>query len=395
MGESQTQLIHQIRLENILSFGPDPVTLDLRPLNVLIGPNGSGKSNLIEAISLFRAAPKDLAQHIREGGGVREWIWKGQEWPTVTIELALTGPHAPERLIHTMSFASVSGRFEIDKETIEYEGAIDDKSSPFSCKSMPPNAVVSINNEETASFTAQIIDLELQQSILSQVRDPQRYPELAYLGDQYSKIGIYQAWTFGRENPARQPQKADERTDVLAQDARNLGLVLNRLRSKWSTKQRFQELLNELFGGIKDVDVIINSGTVQIYFDEAGVGQIPATRLSDGSLRFLFLLVLLCDPEPPPLLCIEEPELGLHPDAIVALADLLKEASTRTQLIVTTHSDILIDALTESPEDVVVCEKNDGVTSMRRLEANELKSWLNDYSLGQLWRRGDIGGNRW
>lgn len=101
------------------------------------------------------------------------------------------------------------------------------------------------------------------------------------------------------------------------------------------------------------------------------------------------------DPEPPPLIAIEEPELGLHPDIQGQLANLLLEASERTQLVVTTHSDILVDALTESPETIVVCEKNDGCTRLERLDSEKLKPWLAKYRLGELWTGGEIGGTRW
>src|SRR5205814_1063376 len=96
---------------------------------------------------------------------------------------------------------------------------------------------------------------------------------------------------------------------------------------------------------------------------------IPATRLSDGTLRYLCLLAILCDPNPPRVVCIEEPELGLHPDLLPNVADLLIEASQRTQLIVTTHSDSLVDSMTEQPETVLVCEKREGQTRIRRLDA--------------------------
>lgn len=123
--------------------------------------------------------------------------------------------------------------------------------------------------------------------------------------------------------------------------------------------------------------------------------SIPATRLSDGTLRYLCLLTLLCDPTPPPLVCLEEPELGLHPDLLPGLARLLVEASERTQLIVTTHSEILVDALTDHPESVIVCEKHQGQTEMRRLDEDELSDWLKKYRLGELWMRGELGGKRW
>jgi predicted ATPase len=139
---------------------------------------------------------------------------------------------------------------------------------------------------------------------------------------------------------------------------------------------------------------LINGGTVQVFFTEDDF-VIPATRLSDGTLRYLCLLAILCDPEPPPLICIEEPELGLHPDILPKVADLLRSASRRTQLIVTTHSDILVDAMTETPEAVVVCSKQQGQTIMERLKPDDLREWLKKYRLGQLWTKGEIGGNRW
>jgi predicted ATPase len=95
------------------------------------------------------------------------------------------------------------------------------------------------------------------------------------------------------------------------------------------------------------------------------------------------------------LICIEEPELGIHSDIIPTIAKLLKEASKVTQIIVTTHSEVLVDELTETPESVLVCEKHEGSTQLRRLEKDLLEDWLKRYSLGELWRKGEIGGNRW
>ena len=98
-------------------------------------------------------------------------------------------------------------------------------------------------------------------------------------------------------------------------------------------------------------------------------------------------------PSPPPLVCIEEPELGLHPDAVALLADLLVEASERMQLIVTTHSDALISELTNQPEAVVTCERPGDGTVLRRLDRESLRGWLDDYRLGDLWRMGQLGAN--
>ncbi len=184
------------------------------------------------------------------------------------------------------------------------------------------------------------------------------------------------------------------RSDRLEEDFSNLGLFLSRLRKTPKAKAAILNGLKDLYEGVSDFDLDVKGGTVQVFFSE-GDFSVPATRLSDGTLRYLCLLAILCDPEPPPLICIEEPELGLHPDILPKLADLLVQASERTQLIITTHSDLLVDAMTERPEAVVVCEKHEGKTVMRRLKKAELASWLDKYRLGQLWTKGQIGGTRW
>ena len=92
---------------------------------------------------------------------------------------------------------------------------------------------------------------------------------------------------------------------------------------------------------------------------------------------------------------MEAPELGLHPDLLPTLSDLMLDASKRSQLVVTTHSDILVDTLIDQPESVVICEKHDGETEMRRLNKADLSKQLDDYGLGDLWTSGELGGNRW
>lgn len=236
--------------------------------------------------------------------------------------------------------------------------------------------------------------IELDRSILLQRRDPDVYPELAWLAQNYERIRIYREWEFGRNAVHRAPQQTDVRNDVLLEDFSNIGLFLSRLKKSPKAKKAFLDNLRKLYDGLTDFEVVTEGGSVQVFLHEEDFA-IPATRLSDGSLRFLCLLAILCDPEPPPLICMEEPELGLHPDILPTVADLLKEASQRTQLIVTTHSDILVDAMTDCPESVVVCEKHEGKTEMTRLSASELAVWLEKYRLGQLWIQGQLGGTRW
>lgn len=397
--------LRELYLKNILSFGPDTEPIALSSLNVIIGTNGSGKSNLIEVISLFAAAPKDLSAPVREAGGVRDWLWKGVHNPTATIEATVSLPdHSGMPIRHTISFREHGNRFEVTAERIETYEPYSGYDEPYyfyrndagfirlkeraRSESMQ---VSEADSSEERQLPREKIDPE--RSVLSQVKDPYHYPVMTALTTLYGGFSIYRDWTFGRYTPPRQPQKTDLPSHYLSPGSENLPLILNKL--ELHDKNVIIEALNALYPEISDYHVqIVDGGGVQVYLKE-GSFDIPATRLSDGTLRYLCLLAILCHPTPPPLICIEEPELGLHPDVLPTLADLMVSASERCQLIVTTHSDILVDALSDTPESVLVCEKRNGSSHLRRLQREELKEWLERYSLGELWINGELGGKRW
>jgi predicted ATPase len=154
--------------------------------------------------------------------------------------------------------------------------------------------------------------------------------------------------------------------------------------------------LREVYPDLNFIKTEVHGGQVLLFANQKGLrDSIPVTRISDGTLRYLCLLTILCHPAPPPLVCIEEPELGLHPDLIPKVAELLLDASERTQLIVTTHSEILVSEFSDTPEVVLVCERDADGSHLRRLERETLKKWLEDHRLGELWCSGEIGGTRW
>jgi predicted ATPase len=400
-------LIHELTLRGLLSFGPDTPPLKMQALNVLIGPNGSGKSNLIEAIGLLRAAASNLASPVREpgSGGVSEWIWKGSPSGTAHLGAVVDYPRGHLPIRHLLEFREIAQRFELVDESIEETTSRAGSDHPVSFYHIrngtpvfrapdgrPYSPPPGTGRSPRPRFV--VGGLSRDESILSQRKDPDRYPELAYLAGEYEAFRIYREWSFGRGSVLRTPQSADLPSDALEEDFSNLGLFLNHLDGMQAAKKAVVQHLSHLYEGLENYYVGVRGGTVEVFMIEGG-HKIPASRLSDGTLRYLCLLAILCDPTPPPLICIEEPELGLHPDMLPQLADLMIEASERTQLVVTTHSDVFVDAFTERPECVVVVEKHGGQTTMRRLDAADLKDWLTKYRLGQLWTRGEIGGTRW
>jgi predicted ATPase len=125
-------LIHSLRIKNLLSFGPDSQELILGPLNVLIGPNGSGKSNLLECIALLQSAPRALALPIREGGGIRDWLWKGEKGtPLASIEAVVANPEGSMPLRYYLEFTESGQRFQLTNECIENERAYSGHERPY------------------------------------------------------------------------------------------------------------------------------------------------------------------------------------------------------------------------------------------------------------------------
>lgn len=396
------RFIHKIKLQNFLSYGSDGEEIELQPLNVLIGANTSGKSNLIEAIGILKATPTDLPAPFRQGGGVSEFLWKGAEGiPVAELQAIIDYPKGLQPLRYKLNFTASAQRIEIVDEVIENqypnEGEreahfyyrFDDGGHPvFRVREEGPWA--GIYNEFWTTESPRI-----NQSILSQLQEARIYPEITYLRNQFANIALYRNFPMGRHGKLRDMQKADLPEHPLLEDGSNLGLVLNNLQYKIGNRQII-ESLKKFYDNAEELSVRIYGGTVQIFIRESSLIQpIPVNRLSDGTLHYLFLIALLLDPTPPPLICIEEPEIGLHPDILPTIAEMLIEASQRTQLIITTHSDALVSALSEYPESVLVCERDEKGSHLRRLEPDKLKNWLENYTLGDLWRMGEIGGNRW
>ena len=367
-------LFSRIELENLLSF--KHLDFEMRPLNVLVGPNAAGKSNLIRALGLVQGLPtRNLAQVIGGGGGPRSWINRR------------TGGVARIRLVGTddfpfdyiLWFQGLEQSWAIIREN--YAGVFERSQDQ-----------VTLGSPDKFMMESAVPGFA---SVLSEIRHPNE-PALTKLAVALENIRLYREFVTGPRAQARSGTSSSLLADHLDEDGANLALRLNELDLQVGL-QSINRTMGRLFELFSDVKVLTRGGTTQLYIREKGLDDyFAATSLSDGTLRLLCLLTVLLDPNPPPLICIEEPETGLHPDAIRDVAGLLAEVSTRTQIIVTTHSPALIDALSDQPEAVAVCERDfDGFTQIRRLQGSKLTEWLERYTLGELWQKGEIGGNRW
>ena len=185
--------------------------------------------------------------------------------------------------------------------------------------------------------------------------------------------------------------------ESLRDDARNLAAFLLRLKNHHD--EHYQRIVKAVrlvapfFGDFRLRPTVDNKEKIQLEWMEMGQDEpFPASALSDGTLRFICLAAVLLQPDDfmPKTVLIDEPELGLHPFAISVLAGLIKSAGQEHQLIISTQSVELVDEF--DAEDLVIVDKRGGASTFQRLRVDELSEWLEDYSLGDLWKKNLLGG---
>ena len=383
--------LSSLTLQNVLSFGAE-AKVDLEPLNVLIGPNGCGKSNLMDIVALLKAAATtDLSDEFR-GDGL-EWPWKDEEEMTLRVQsdwIYVGNVFHHDMLVRVHE----SGAYDIFSESL---GA--GKFSKLIGQGPGANSRDSVMRGASPIFAYDALEDYLKESRPDgNVSRPDGLDDLRRdFPRAMSDVWIYRNRHVGRgigRNPLRVAARADGRKDRVSETLDNFSLVLNRVYADSACKDAINEKMRKLHARARGIYFNVAHGMVAAALEEAENRTIPASRMSDGMLNWLFLMTVLLDPNPPALVCIEEPETGLHPDMLPTLARTLIDASSRMQLIVTTHSDMLVSCFTDRPEAVVVCDMTDGATKMKRLRAEDFNEWKEE-GLGMAWISGAIGGKRW
>lgn len=387
-------MIERIKIQNFKSLVD--VDVELRPLNVLIGRNGSGKSNFLAFLRLLReGADEELSRIIREMGGIDNVsnynIERGAFFWQVIFEFLMYRYDYSGRI-----FKDRPNRYLVMSEDLT--GTSTNLVNPDFSYSF------SFGNSLLREFDAMRSPVETriesndQELIISQIRDKNRYSHLFRLRLFMMDWQIYHGLGEQSLRNIRAPQLFNV-VDPLRLDpsGNNLISILQHIANDpryEAVYERLNEVMLVVFPDFKRFDMPISAGgtgSLAYRSQDYPATMIPALNMSDGMLRFLGLMLLLLlthGPNPPSLIAIDEPEIGMHPKMLEIFAQLLKEASQKTQIIVTTHSPNLLDFM--SPEDVILVEKRDGRTTMERPDAVKLKDWLEDFTLGKLWTMGAI-----
>jgi predicted ATPase len=334
--------------------------LPLRPINVLIGANGSGKSNFIEAFNFVyeNRDEKKLRDYVKRAGGAERVLHFGSK---TTKE------------IHFELLFSKGG-YRLKLSPTADDGLYINEQEAFSGKGRPTyNRTVETEEEEAAWD-----------------------PNMTWLQDQLFGWRVYHLDDTSFSSPMRKTARVDDNR-FLHPDGSNLPAFLYLLREKhldsYGLIVRTVQLAAPFFDDFRLDPTELNPDYIMLEWRHKKSEQVfGASSLSNGTLRFIALATLFLQPEQyrPTLILVDEPELGLHPYALALLASLIRQASVTTQVIVSTQSALLLDHF--DPEDVLVADRAKGGSVIERKETEQLKTWLEDYSLGQLWEKNELGG---
>src|SRR5260221_5853918 len=356
-------------------------------LNVLIGPNASGKSNLLRVLELLSAsAQEELEKYVQREGGMEPLVWDGSE-PSIELGVELERRDSPgieyrlelKRLGKTSSYR------------IGYELLNDIGSAGSKWLERSPLRSAFFDDERGEYEIPQISEVETLLSLSSGPFSPNKtIPEVQ---GSLASWAVYQDLRTDRDAIVRLPAVATFSKRVAA-DAHNLISVLHTL---YTSDRDFEEKVDMAMG------VAFGSEYEKLIFPPDADQRVQlrvrwkslrraqsAADLSDGTLRFLFLLAALANPNPPPIIAIDEPDIGLHPGMLPIIAEFATGASERSQVVLTTHSPAFLDAFEETTPTITVLNSVEGRTNLQVLSGEKLKYWLKHYTLGEMYRTGEL-----
>lgn len=345
--------------------------LELEKLNVIVGANGAGKSNFIQIFRMLDAMSHGRFQEfILKNGGADAFPFCGlKETPKITIGFQFTSDD---------SSSAPSPFYEFSMSSTDAEQMmLSEKYSGY----------------QTGLLGDEFERVSLESAFFRQKKKITGFASLIY--SSISQWTVYHFHDTGSSAPMRRSEIVED-FEKLDGNARNIAPFLLHLRQEYPKNYedivKAVRLVIPFFEDFRlDVLKMGEAEKVKLTWKQKGTEYpMQPYHLSDGSIRFICLATALLQPVPPTTIVIDEPELGLHPEAIHILAELIKATSIKTQVIVATQSPLLLDQF--SIEDIIVARRQNGTSTFERLNAEDYAQWLEDYTLGELWTKNVIDG---
>jgi predicted ATPase len=354
--------------------------VEFNNLNVLIGANGCGKSNFISFLQMMSCYLRNvdgLSEFVGMNGGANSLMYFGTN-TTQTIEAELTFSTKEGKKIYGVEFGAAIGDnlfFKDERISFEQKG-----------QSTALTPAIPLGSGRQVSRLLQISEGNTEYS---------KYIEtIRSIRNTMKSWCFYQFHNTSKDSSIR-GAKYKEDSSYLRSDGGNLAAFLFMLQD------RFPDEFIKIITIVKQIAPYINKiileedrygPYIRLKWSEKmhGSYSLDASQMSDGTLRAFALVTLLMQPKKPPVICIDEPELGLHPEAILILADLIKIASEESQVIISTQSPKLVDCF--EPEDIIVVDKDSSGTRFTRLDYEKYKVWFDEYSISEIWDTNIFGG---
>ena len=374
------------------------IDVEMRPLTVLIGSNGVGKTSFMDALTLVSQSALGKLQHqLSELGGLSDLLTRqveeepfGAETLKFDLTCSVTVPKKPVRRVQQNFKYSLSIRGTSHSYLITTEKLLNESTTPVSSLIVGGKIQPVQYYDDSSDVVEPTWDYNPSETALSQV------PKTFVMQERVRSF-VAQSSRFGPIDVAprasiRFPQSLRPVT-MPGDDGEDIVSYLYTLRE--NHPQQFRTIEDTIAAAFPDFERLgfppVAAGVLAMTWkDKNYTTPLYMNQLSEGTLRFLWLVSLLQSPDLPAITLIDEPEVSMHPELLSLLAQLLREASERSQIIVATHSDRLVRFL--KPSEVLVMDSEDGYAKMTWADTMDIDHWLKDYSLDEIWQMGQIGG---
>ncbi|MDM8542514.1 AAA family ATPase [Desulfococcaceae bacterium HSG9] len=408
-------MISKITLENFFSFR-HPTPIDLNPdINILLGINGSGKSNFLKAIQLVyesiigNGLEKLFLKNWSGFDSVANFNNDAQDYIKLAVEFNKNsinhithnqGFQFPTNPIYEIKIFKSGATSYYLKEKLFSKSIKADENDFIYMEMDNTQGIISTHERGKVGFqkypqASKQITFKSTEPVLRQISDPEIFYPMFTLKRALEELSVYYYFDTTFNSPVRQPSGYGTETKLLP-DGQNLITILNNIKNSHSLDyNKIEEAIKKINPDFKAINfAFLGSKLYLVLREKCLTKSVSIEHISDGTIRYLLLLSILFNPQQGNLVCIEEPETSLHPDMINTIADAIKQASKNTQLLITTHSPLLLNSY--EIDNILIFEKNaDNATKVGVKSPDEFDDYIDDFLVGQAWLQGLIGGKRW